>query len=176
MRDRSPALHGDQLLQHLLLLLHNLFQELPELTGPCFLRCNAWAWWQSHGWPPGLGLVASPQACGERRELAPLEPEGLDTYFWSYGRAVCEAAGNVSGRAEGSGQAEKIQASGNKPENPQQRGRRGKKEKCGRQRQEAVHEVTHSEGLDTYIHRCHCAPPHCNKQCNINASTCYRHM
>jgi hypothetical protein len=120
--------------------------------------------------------VASPQACGERRELAPLEPEGLDTYFWSYGRAVCEAAGNVSGRAEGSGQAEKIQASGNKPENPQQRGRRGKKEKCGRQRQEAVHEVTHSEGLDTYIHRCHCAPPHCNKQCNINASTCYRHM
>jgi hypothetical protein len=30
----------------------------------------------SHGWPPGLGLAASPRACGERRELAPIEPEG----------------------------------------------------------------------------------------------------
>ena len=46
----------------------------------------------------------------------------IHTYFWSYGRAACEAAGKGSnGPAEGKGQAEKIQASGNKPENPQQR-------------------------------------------------------
>ena len=43
----------------------------------------------------------------------------------------------------GAAKRRKLRASGNQPENPQQRGRRGKKAKCGRQRREAVHEETH---------------------------------